>query len=170
MKKSTQNYYLYMYVIRPVVSVSLEIYFCWRSHADVIRHWWNHRGSAQYAVFQRRYTSGINICTNKSGPFIREQNMKLVVVHAIIHSFGSKKLAPCKIFSWLLSWLLTFKTGTWKWHLVIFLAPTFWEPEQPLLTGRRRIWYIGRVTPMKAIQAPVLHLLIVIFTYRNWPL
>jgi hypothetical protein len=51
-------------------------------------------------------------------------NMKLVVVHAIIHSFGSKKLAPCKNFSWLLSWLLTFKTGTWKWHLAIFLAPT----------------------------------------------
>jgi hypothetical protein len=45
-------------------------------------------------------------------------NMKLVVVHAIIHSFGSKKLAPCKNFSW---------------HLAIFLAPTFWEPEQPLV-------------------------------------
>ena len=59
-------------------------------------------------------------------------NMKLVVVHAIIHCFGSKTLAPCKHFSWLLNWLLTFKTGTWKWHLVIFLAPTFWEPEQPL--------------------------------------
>jgi hypothetical protein len=28
--------------------------------------------------------------------------MKLVVVHAIIHCFGSKKLAPCKNFSWLL--------------------------------------------------------------------
>jgi hypothetical protein len=38
--------------------------------------------------------------------------MKLVVVHAIIHSFGTKKLAPCKYFSWLLNWLLTFKTGT----------------------------------------------------------
>jgi hypothetical protein len=33
-------------------------------------------------------------------------NMKLV--HAIIHSFGLKKLAPCKN----VSWLLTFKTGT----------------------------------------------------------
>ena len=59
-------------------------------------------------------------------------NMKLVVVHAITHSFGSKKLDPCKNFSWLLNWLLTFKTWTWKWHLAIFLAPTFWEPEQPL--------------------------------------
>ena len=38
--------------------------------------------------------------------------MKLVVVHAIIHSFGLKKLAPCKNFSWVLLWLLTFKTGT----------------------------------------------------------
>ena len=28
------------------------------------------------------------------------------------HNFGSKKLAPCKNFSWLLNWLLTFKTGT----------------------------------------------------------
>jgi hypothetical protein len=54
--------------------------------------------------------------------------MKLLVVHAIIHSFGSKRLAPCKNFSWL----LTFKTGTWKWHLAIFLVPTFREPEQPL--------------------------------------
>jgi hypothetical protein len=59
-------------------------------------------------------------------------NMELVVVHAIIHCLGSKKLAPCKNLSWLLNWLLTFKTGTWKWHLAIFLAPTFWEPEQPL--------------------------------------
>jgi hypothetical protein len=42
--------------------------------------------------------------------------MKLLVVHAIIHSFGSKKLAPCKNFSWL----LTFKTGTWQffWFLL----------------------------------------------------
>jgi hypothetical protein len=47
--------------------------------------------------------------------------MKLVVVHAIIHSFGTKKLAPCKNFSWLLNW-----------HMAIFLAPTFWEQEQPL--------------------------------------
>jgi hypothetical protein len=39
-------------------------------------------------------------------------NMKLVVVHAIIHCFGSKKFAPCKHFSWLPNWLLTFKTGT----------------------------------------------------------
>jgi hypothetical protein len=30
-------------------------------------------------------------------------NMKLVVVHAIIHCFGSKKLAPFKNFSWLLN-------------------------------------------------------------------
>jgi hypothetical protein len=71
-------------------------------------------------------------------------NMKLVVLHAIIHSFGSKKLAPCKNFSWLLHWLLTFKTGTWKWRLAIFLAPTFWEPEQPLNLVPREIvsnWY-----------------------------
>jgi hypothetical protein len=47
--------------------------------------------------------------------------MKLVVVHAIIHSLGSKKLAPCENFSWLLNW-----------HLAIFRAPTFWETEQPL--------------------------------------
>ena len=60
-------------------------------------------------------------------------DMKLVVVHAIIHSFGSKKVAPCKNFNWLLNWLLTIKSGTWKWHLAIFLAPTFWEPEQPLI-------------------------------------
>ena len=39
-------------------------------------------------------------------------NMKLVVVYTIIHSFGLKKLAPCKNFSWVLLWLLTFKTGT----------------------------------------------------------
>ena len=43
-------------------------------------------------------------------------------VHTINHSFGLKKLAPCKNFSWLLNW-----------HLAIFLAPTFWEPEQPLI-------------------------------------
>ena len=99
--------------------------YCNKLYKSFCFLWWNRNE-------KQKYNTDINICTNKSGPFIREQNMKLVVVHAIIHSFGSKKLAPCKIFSWLLSWLLTFKTGTWKWHLVIFLAPTFWEPEQPL--------------------------------------
>ena len=38
------------------------------------------------------------------------------------------KLAPCKNFSWLLNW-----------HLTIFLAPTFWEPEQPL-RGKGYLW------------------------------
>ena len=37
--------------------------------------------------------------------------MKLVVVHAIIHCFGSKKLAPCKNFSWLLNWHLKMAPG-----------------------------------------------------------
>ena len=44
--------------------------------------------------------------------------MKLVVVHAIIHCFGSKKLAPCKNFSWL----LTFKTGTWRFFWLLLLG------------------------------------------------
>jgi hypothetical protein len=35
--------------------------------------------------------------------------------------FQFEKLTPCKKFSWLLNW-----------HLAIFLAPTFWEPKQPL--------------------------------------
>ena len=37
--------------------------------------------------------------------------MKLVVVHAIIHCFGSKTLAPCKHFSWLLNWHLKMAPG-----------------------------------------------------------
>ena len=49
-------------------------------------------------------------------------NMKLVVVHAIIHSFGSKKWAPCKNFSWLLNWLLTFKTGTWRFFWLLLFG------------------------------------------------
>jgi hypothetical protein len=44
--------------------------------------------------------------------------MKLVVVHAIIHCFGSKKLAPCKNFGWL----LTFKTGTWRFFWLLLLG------------------------------------------------
>ena len=56
-----------------------------------------------------------------------------------------KKLAPCKIFNWLLNWLLTFKTGTWKWHLAIFLAPTFWEPEQPLNYGQWHLYIMQYV-------------------------
>ena len=44
-------------------------------------------------------------------------------VHAIIHSFGSKKLAPCKNFTWILNWLLTFKTGTWRFFwLLLFVS------------------------------------------------
>jgi hypothetical protein len=71
----------------------------------------------------------ISISLSKTNPdhLCMKLNMKLVVVHATIHCLGSKILAPCKNFSWLLNWLLTFKTGTWKWHLAIFLTPTFWE-------------------------------------------
>ena len=48
-------------------------------------------------------------------------NMKLV--HAIIHSFGLKKLAPCKNFTRILNWLLTFKTGTWRFFwLLLFVS------------------------------------------------
>ena len=43
-------------------------------------------------------------------------NMKLV--HAIIHSFGLKKLAPCKN----VSWLLTFKTGTWRFFWLLLFG------------------------------------------------
>ena len=54
--------------------------------------------------------------------------MKLVVVHAIIHSFGSKKLAPCKN----LNWLLTFKTGDFSgsYFLGARAAPEYpmWGP------------------------------------------
>jgi hypothetical protein len=49
-------------------------------------------------------------------------NMKLVVVHVIIHSFGSEKLAPGKKFSWLLYWLLTFKTGTWQFFWLLLFG------------------------------------------------
>jgi hypothetical protein len=41
-----------------------------------------------------------------------------------ISSFGSKKLAPGKKFK--------LAPDFQNWHLSIFLAPTFWEPEQPL--------------------------------------
>jgi hypothetical protein len=46
----------------------------------------------------------------------------------MISSFGSKKLAPCKKI------LLAPKLAPdfQNWHPAIFLAPTFWEPEQPL--------------------------------------
>jgi hypothetical protein len=44
--------------------------------------------------------------------------MELVVVHAIIHCLGSKKLAPCKNFSWL----LTFKTGTWRFFWLLLFG------------------------------------------------
>jgi hypothetical protein len=30
--------------------------------------------------------------------------------------------------SWLLNWLLTFETGTWKWHLAIFFESFFGSP------------------------------------------
>jgi hypothetical protein len=49
-------------------------------------------------------------------------NMKLVVVYTIIHSFDLKKLAPCKNFSWVLLWLLTFKTGTWRFFWLLLFG------------------------------------------------
>jgi hypothetical protein len=47
--------------------------------------------------------------------------MKLVVVHANIQ-FRFEKIGSCKNFSWLLYWLLTFKTGTWRFFWLL-LSP-----------------------------------------------
>jgi hypothetical protein len=96
----------------------LLIIYCNKLYKSFCFWWWNQNE-------KQKYNTDINICTNKSGPFIHETEHARYMQSS---SFGSKKLAPCKNFSWL----LTFKTGTWKWHLAIFLAPTFWEPEQPL--------------------------------------
>jgi hypothetical protein len=41
-------------------------------------------------------------------------------VHAIIHGFGSKKLAPCKNFSWLLNWHLKMAPGDFSGSNWIF--------------------------------------------------
>ena len=116
----------------------LLIIYCNKLYKSFCFWWWNPNE-------KQKYNTDINICTNKSGPFIHETEHARYNVHAIIHSFGSKKLAPCKKFSWLLNWLLTFKTGTWKWHLAIFLAPTFWEPEQLLNYGQWHLYIMQYV-------------------------
>jgi hypothetical protein len=85
-------------------------------------------------------------------------------VHAIIHSFSSKKLAPCKIFSWLLNW-----------HLAIFLAPTFWEPEQPLqlnvnFTLKKLLPVLAeRLDKLMGIKRTLLYeILVVTLIYSEW--
>jgi hypothetical protein len=100
----------------------LLIIYCNKLYKSFCFWWWNRNE-------KQKYNTDINICTNKSAPFTHETEHARYMQSS---SFGSKKLAPCKFFSWLLNWLLTFKTGIRKWHLAIFLAPTFWEPEQPL--------------------------------------
>ena len=54
-------------------------------------------------------------------------HLYMKLVHAIIQ-FRFEKIGSCKIFSWLPKLAPDFQ----NWHLVIFLASTFWEPEQPL--------------------------------------
>jgi hypothetical protein len=49
----------------------------------------------------------VTFCTNKSGPFIHETGSGTSNYPASVR----KKLAPCKNFSWLLNWLLTFPSG-----------------------------------------------------------
>jgi len=44
---------------------------------------------------EMKNNTDINICSNKSEPFIHETEHARYM-QSIIHSFGSKKLAPCK--------------------------------------------------------------------------
>jgi hypothetical protein len=118
----------------------LLIIYCNKLYKSFCFWWWNRNEN-------QKYTADINICTNKSGPFIHETKYARYMQSS---SFGSKELAPCKNFSWLLNWLLTFKTGTWKWHLAIFLALTFWEPEQPQIPMSYLLW-LSSQTRQKSI-------------------
>ena len=78
--------------------------------------------------------------------------MKLVVVHAIIHCFGSKKLAPCKNFRWLLNWLLTFKTGTWQFFWLLPLG----SQSSPWTCGRSVDFYVNWFPPPLKLTTTIL--------------
>ena len=88
----------------------LLIIYCNKLYKSFCFWWWNRNE-------KQKYNTDINICTNKSRPFIHETEHARYMQSS---SFGLKKLAPCKIFSWLLNWLLTFKIGTWRffWFLL----------------------------------------------------
>ena len=94
----------------------LLIIYCNKLYKSFCFWWWNRNE-------KQKYNTDINICTNKSGPFIHETE------HA--RYMQSSTVSVRK--NWLLVKILAGSyTGTWKWHLAILLAPTFSEPEQAL--------------------------------------
>ena len=89
----------------------LLIIYCNKLYKSFCFWWWNRNE-------KQKYNTDINICTNKSRPFIHETGSGT----CIIHCFGSKKLAPFKNFSWLLNWLLTSENGTWQFFWLLLLG------------------------------------------------
>ena len=103
----------------------LFIIYCNKLYKSFCFWWWNRNE-------KQKYNTDINICTNKSGPYLHETEHSRNI--ASIHSFGSKKMAPCKSFSWL----LTLKTGTWRffWLLLFGSQSSPW----PVLHFSQNSW------------------------------
>ena len=98
----------------------LLIIYCNKLYKSFCFWWWNRNE-------KQKYNTDINICTNKSRPFIHETEHARYMQSS---SFGSKKnWLLVKLLSWLLNWLLTFKTGTWQffWLLPCQVAIEIWN-------------------------------------------
>ena len=126
------SYCMLTVVIKCCLCCYLLIIYCNKLCKSFCFWWWNRNE-------KQKYNTDINICTNKSGPSMHETEHAMYMQHP---QFRFEKIGSFKKFSWFINWLLTFKTGTWKWHLPIFLTPTFWEPEQPLNRSCSRIYAV----------------------------
>ena len=91
----------------------LLIIYCNKLYKSFCFWWWNRNE-------KQKYNTDINICTNKSGPFIHETEHARYMQSSTVSV--RKKLAPCKFFSWLLNWLLTFKTGTRRFFWLLLFG------------------------------------------------
>jgi hypothetical protein len=90
------------------------IIYCNKLYISFCFWWWNRNE-------KQKYNTDINICTNKSGPFIHETEHARYMQSSTVSV--RKNWLLVKKFTWILNWLLTFKTGTWRFFwLLLFVS------------------------------------------------
>ena len=102
------TYCMLTYVIWWCLYCYLLKIYCNKLYKSFCFWWWNRNE-------KQKYNTDIDICTNKSGPFIHETEHARYMQSSRVSV--RKKLAPRKKFSWL-----TFKIGTWRFFWLILFG------------------------------------------------